>query len=536
MGKKSREKRERKTGAVAADPGFMLRAVQAFQQQTARTTEADRGFQERLQATRDVLRRYRRVDAAVALSASDLWTANVGSVVKHIFAFGQLLGMEPSGAEMAPIATYEEFSAFAQALYAAWPEFPMLEDFVPEADWGQIRVHLGSEFVPMFYGSSIERTPDFVEAFRITYAGSAQAQAEMDLAVAVQAHIIEAIPECSAAPIPEVDRGHVEVPPEAFWISCRAAILGAGQGVARWRERTDSALDASFAGFKSPETSNAFGGAVMDGSALPYLAVIDDGQWIPLSVRSGPGVVTDHWAAKRLSGIGAQTHRMLARFVAERFRGTYMGPFRPVIGETAHSGLTVSCAAPTSSLLYLVCACDRASTEHASRAAKALYAQLRRSASLRLRLADGRELELAQQGADGPGANDVRIVIVLTQSSTAMGAVAVPERPARLMPLADFITILDSLDELDELEEFWKYSDGQRATLSPFSTGPADLFASFRDSHGVLVDGANSPDWIALDPHWGTSWRFKTLKSFWELAPRQFPGGSCGWHGCARRL
>ena len=529
MGKKSREKRERKKSKAAADPTLLLCDLHTFQEQTARTIEADQGFQERLNTTRDVLKRYRRVDAAVAISVSDLWPANVGSVVKHIFAFEQLLAMEPTGPEDSAIATYEEFSSFTQALHAAWPEFPMLEDFIPEADWGQIRVRLGLEFVPMYYGCSIERTPDFVEAFRITYAGSPQAQNQMDLVLAAQAYIIEAIPELVAAPIPELERGHVEVPPKAFWTTCRAALLDVGQGVASWRKRTDSALETSFASFKAPENSNAFGSAVMDGTALPYLAVVDNGQWIPLSVRNGPGVVIDHWAAKRLCGIGPETHRMLARFVAERFRGTYIGPFIPIVGGSAHSELTVSCVAPTDSLLYLVCACDRVSTERVSRAAKTLYAKLRYSVGLRFRLSDGRELELSQQGMEGTGANEVRVLIVLTQSSTAMSAIAVPERPARLLPLADFITILDSLDDLDELEDFWRYSDGQRATLSPFSTGPADLFASFKDSHGVLVDGANAPDWIALDTNWGTSWRFKELKSFWELAPRQFPDGSCGW-------
>lgn len=511
MGKKSREKRERKRS------------------KTARTTEADKGFQERLQTTRDVLRRYRRVDVVVALSVSDLWPANVGSVVKHIFAFEQLLGMEPSCTEDSAIGTYEEFSSFAQALYVAWPEFPMLEDFIPEPDWGQIRVRLGSDFVPMFYGSNIERTPDFVEAFRITYAGSPQAQDQMDLAIATQAYLIETIPNLAAAPIPELERGHVEVPPEAFWTICRAALLSVGDSVASSRKQTDSVLETSFASFKASETSNAFGSAMLDGTALPYLAVVDDGQWIPLSVRNGPGVVIDYWAAKRLSGIGPETHRMLARFVAERFRGTYKGPFIPVVGGSALSELTVSCIAQKNSLLYLVCACDRASTVRVSRAAKTLYAKLRRDVGLSFRLADGRELEFSQQGTAGPGADEIRIVIVLTQSSTTMGAIAVPERPVRLLPLADFITIFDSLKDLDELEEFWRYSDGQLATLSPFSTGSADLFASFKDSHGVLVDGANAPDWIALDPHWGTSWRFKELRSFWELAPRQFPDGSCGW-------
>ncbi len=529
MGKQSRGKRQRKKGKTAAAPTLLLQDTLMFQEQSAQITNADKKFQEQLQTTRDVLRRYRRVDVAVALCVSDLWPANVGSIVKHIFAFEQLLGMKTNGPEDSAIATYEEFSTFTQALYAAWPEFPMLEDFIPEADWGQVRVRLGSEFVPMYYGSCIERTPDFVEAFRITYADSPQALEQMDLVVAAQAHIIETISGLAAAPIPKLEHGHVEVPPEAFWTICRAALLGVGQAIAPRRKSTDSALETSFASFEASETVNAFGEALMDGTAVPYLAVVDNGQWIPLSVRNWPGIVIDQWAAKHLGGIGPETHRMLAQFVAERFRGTYKGPFTPIVGGWAQSELTVSCVVPTDSLLYLVCVCDSAPAERVSRAAKILYAKLRRSVGLRFRLADGRELELFQQGTEGPGTDEVRVVIVLTQSSTAMGAFPVPERPARLLPLTDFITILDSLEDLDELEDFWRYSDGQRSMLSMFSTGPADLFASFKDSHGVLIDGANASDWVALDPHWGTSWRFKQLRFFWALAPRQFPDGSCGW-------
>ncbi|MDH8335502.1 hypothetical protein QIG46_28940, partial [Klebsiella pneumoniae] len=68
-----------------------------------------------------------------------------------------------------------------------------------------------------------------------------------------------------------------------------------------------------------------------------------------------------------------------------------------------------------------------------------------------------------------------------------------PSKPTRLFPLADFITIFDSLKDLEELESYWKFTDAQEGTLSPFSRGTVDLFASFKDMHGVLVEGAIAP-------------------------------------------
>jgi hypothetical protein len=529
MGKKAREKRERKMTLEAADPALLLRKFHAFQAQGARKAEAERMFQERLEAIRRVFFRYRRLDTAVALCISDLWPANVASPVKHIFAWGVLLDLEPSCADALPIESYAEFSTFAQALYAAWPEFPMLEDFTPEADWGQTRVRLGFDFVSMFYGSCIERTPDFVEAFRISYAHLPEALAHMDLAVAVQTRIINAIPSLRAMPIVEPLRGTVEVPPEDFWEACRSTLLQVGGDIADWRNRAGHALETAFGAYKAPLAWNAFGDAAMQGIALPFLAVVEGNDWVPVSVRSGPGIVVDYWAAQQVSGVSFQSHRRLARFIVERFRGTLMGPLTMVVDEEAYDDLPVSCVISAESGVYLICACDHASNERLSQAAKRVYGKLRQGAPTHFLFSDGRPVRLSKDGAAGPSADELRILIVLTQSSTALGMIEVPERPTRLMGLADFITIFDSLEDLSELDRYWKFVDEQRAKLAPFSTGAADLFASFRDSHGVMVDGATSPDWIGLDPHWGTTWRFRELTAFWSRAPRVFPDGSPGW-------
>jgi hypothetical protein len=529
MGKKSREKRERRLVRMDADPGFPLREMLRFHERVAYEKDQEIPFHTRLEATRALLRQYRRLDAAIALSVSELWPGNAGSPIKHIYAWGVLLDLPEDVQEGMHIASYADFKAFAETLYETWPEFPMLEDFSPEADWGQTKVRLGQSFVPMFYGSCIERTPDFVEAFRITYAHVPEALAQMDLAIALQARIIEAMPDLGAAPAEESQRAHVEVPPGDFWLAYRSTLMQVGSDIADWRDKAGGALQTGFSAFKAPLTWSAFGAAAMQGAALPFLAVESDGTWVPMSVRSAPGVVIDHWANKELAGVSAHTYRRLARFVAERFRGTVAGPLTLFVGDTACEDLPVSCVISADSGVYLICACDHASNERLATAAKSTYAKVRRGAPIHFRLPDGRGLMLSKDGTTGPSADDIRIIIVVTQAGTSFGSIAVPERPSRLLPLADFITIFDSLSDLDELERYWKFVDSHRRSLSPFSTGPADLYASFKDSHGVLVEGAISPTFIGLDTHWGTTWRFKALAAFWSLAPSVFPDGSAGW-------
>jgi len=514
---------------MSADQGLLLRKIREYEGRSAYEAELAKAFHERLEATRGLIGKYKRLDAAIALSVSELWPANAGSPIKHIFAWGVLLNLPDDDQGTMPIAGYTDFKAFAETLYETWPEFPMLEDFSPEADWGQTKVRLGRAFVPMFYGSCIERTPDFVEAFRITYAHNPAALAHMDLAVALQARIIESMPDLGAAPAEESERAHVEVPPEDFWLACRSTLLQVAADTADWRDKAGGALVTRFGSFKAPLTWSAFGDAAMQGAALPFLAVERDGTWLPMSVRNAPGVVIDHWANKETAGVSVHTHRRLARFVSERFRGTVMGPLTLFVGDAACEDLPISFIISADSRVYLICACDHTSNERLSNAAKSIYAKMRGGASIHFLFADGRGLILSKDGTTGPSADELRIVIVVTQAGTAFGSLGVPARPARLLPLADFITIFDSLSDLDELERYWKFVDSQRGSLSPFSTGPADLYASFRDTHGVLVEGAISPNFIGLDPHWGTSWRFKALTDFWSLAPSVFPDGSAGW-------
>lgn len=526
MGKKSREKWERRLARMAADPSLQFRNIPKCYQPIPVKMDKEYPPHKHLDALQVLFRKYKRLDAAIALSTSELWPANTGSPIKHIFAWCVLLDLPHDAQGGMPIVSYADFKAFTETLYATWPEWPMLEDFSPEADWGQVKARLGKDFVPVFYGSCIERTPDFIEAFRITYAHVSEAQAHMDLAVALQARIIESIPSLGNAAAADAQVAHVEVPPESFWLTCDSMLRQIGNDISAWRDKAGHALDANFGTFKAQLAWDSFGNAAMQGEALPFLAVESDGIWIPMSVRSAPGIVIDHWASKNFSGVSPRTHRKLAQFVAERFQGKAMGPLSLFVEDTLCEDLPVSCAIPTNRGVYLICACDHASSERRSDAARSTYIKVKRGAPIRFRLASGHELRLSN---GGPSYDELRIIIVVTQASTACSSIIMPESPIRLLPLADFITIFDSLRELDELERYWKFVDAQSGSLSPFSNGPADLFASFKDTSGVLIEGAISPTLIGLDPHWGTSWRFKELSDFWSHAPKVFPDESSAW-------
>jgi len=529
MGKKSRKERKQRQRIKTKAQSKRLKEIQLAQESSRCGAETEVLFQRALTAVRKVMRKYVRLDAAVAIGVSDLWPQNVASPVKHIFAWAVLLGMESDSENAEGIATYETFSRFALELYEAWPDFPVLEDFAPEADWGQVKILLGDSYVPMFYGSSIERSPDFVQAFRITHAGSEAALADMDLALAMQADLIRSVSVPGGRHLPEPDNGYIELPPKSFWAPCRSALLEMGARIQGWRSKASDCLIASFGAYQAPLTVDSFGNAIMAGRVLPFLGVTQGSQWIPLALRSGPGVAMDYWAEVAPDGVPAQTHRALARFIAERFRGVFLGPMTLVIGSQEFSDLPISCAALGASGIYLFCACDYKAFEAASRAAQSIYAALKTGGHIHLRLADGRGLGMRTSEEQRPDADNVRVLIVITHSGSAFNYIDAPKLPARAIPLADLVSVFDALEDFEELERFWTFADEQCNTLSIFSRALSDLFAAFKDSHGILVYGAIKPTVITLDPNFGSGWRFRFLTEFWAAAPERFPDQSIGW-------
>jgi hypothetical protein len=528
MGKKSRAKRERREARESMSPFEVFKLFGAVAG-GGNSAPAEEKFKKDVEAIAAALRQYDLLDAALALAVSDCWPANVASPVKHLLAWAVLLGLQPKAGEPRTISTYEEFAEFTRQLHTAWPAFPMLEDFSPEADWGQVKAKLGSEYVPVFYGGSIERLPDFVQAFRITHAGNAQALADIELALAVHADLIAAVPAPGQHEPPSVRPGHCEVPPEHFWNSCSQALRGMGERLGTRLRDASQRLTAELGAFRGPLTWAAFGDAVMTGQAAPFLGLSRGEQWIPVSVRSGPGVVFDDWAPQASAEFSDASHVAVGRFIAERLRRVFVGPLTLMVGERGLPQFVVSCVAASSVGVHVFCGCSQASLPSVYQAAKSVYAALMSGDHVWFRTKDGRGIDFGTVQKKGLTFEDVHIVIVPAQGATAPSMVGAPDRPARAMPLADLISIVDELEDLKELERFWSYMDEQRGTLAPFSRALGDVFAAFRDTHGVLVDGAVTPTMISLDPHWGSERRFRTLAEFWSAAPNYFPDGTQGW-------
>ena len=260
-------------------------------------------------------------DVCVSIGISELWLPNSSSQVKHCLAFSVFASTVPDRfAQREPIDTYELFEKFVLEMYNLLPSFSTLEDYIPEFDWGEVKAELEGQFLRLFYGCSIERIPDFVEAFRLSNGTVTAALHDMHVALSLQDCVISQVDRTAVGSADGIRPGHVELPSPAFWQQCRAALKSVSSRILGMRPSAPLLL--SQGAFKCPRTSLAFGNSLFDGTSLPAILVQVDGALLPLSPRNALGAVIDRWAAARRATGGRGDDGLtapVARFIRLRF-------------------------------------------------------------------------------------------------------------------------------------------------------------------------------------------------------------------------
>lgn len=517
----SKKKRKKPFRAAVTKPNLPIVMLKAMDEQR-KVFEQD--FQASCARVREVLTLFHPDDALTAVNISDLWQPNRTSQVKHLLAFSLLVSTPADSFTPVRMATYEEFSGFCNALIAALPDFPTLEDYVPEADWGEVKVLLGREQVAILHGGPVQRVVDHIDAFRICHGNGTQAVADLERAIRLQGELLRLVPRNGGNQADESNPGDVEVPPASFWEVVKPALT---QLSAADQLRADYVAELGQPNFW--KGASGFGDAVMTGTALPYLAVRIDGAVRAMSLRNATTVVIDAWA-KAAQDAPAGIADRLGAYLAKRLevRSCLTGPLQ--LRSRGERVLQAIAAVLVDGPHYfLVVPVQPSQLAQAGKTVTAMR-RVMRDADWGFQVVgtpDGFQLRNAQHAVPGPAT--VKIILVNMQVSTGGSVIKRPSADARLMSLVDACTIFDSIESVDELARFWNYVDG----LGEFGGSPfsdlGDLFGSFRDVHAQIIEGAVVPNFLALDPHWGASWRYGRLKAFWKQAPLCFPDEDSAW-------
>jgi hypothetical protein len=491
-----------------------------FQGPQRPVSESTKAFNRSTEAVRTHLTSVSAIDAYIALLIGELWLPNISAQGRHALAASILVSEKRSGFADRRLLTFVEFSKFLSDLYALLPTFPMIEDYVPEADWGQVRSVVDGTASRLMYGGSFERIPDFIEAFRLARTGGTAGEDDLRAVLKLQDHLLANISQSSD--ITGIDSGHLEVPPEDFWGQARKVLEGIPDTTAKLP--VTPALIAHPGAIPRPN-GTSFATKFMSGKLLPFAWLEIEGKRFPVNPRNLCAVVIQYWEereARPVRQLEQDTARQVASFLAARFRSADIvpGPMRVPLRYPTLADLHVGALLRTRSVVWIVVIVDVRRAKDLPAAEKQLRALIDQDDGLVVHdLTTGRIMHMPLQGRPADTVRAIAVIVApIAGASVALGH----SSAVKTLFLVDLVSIVESVRRMNDLEGYFDFVDANDESASPFIS-PMDQFAAYRHSHGVLIGGAIRPTMIILDPHGGSNFRFETLREFWASAPSRFP-------------
>jgi len=489
-------------------------------------------------------------DWAKSLFVLNLWLPNIASGAKFQFLYTLLERSSTQLPSSNKIKTYEEFEQFAESLLELVPNFGLFEDYVPEPDWGEIRYFFRDRFFKIFYGGDLESSVDHYYAFEILHSGfddyyretlGSSALDDLEMCVSVQHAILDSI-EQSPSDIDQISAGDIEIPRQEFWSRC-IDFLDSYSPI----DEFDSKMVLKFtndldtdAPTEMPKPGD-FENRLHTGENCFYFFIKRGDRIYPVMPRRFLSVLFDTWGTnlkdhfptieKTVKHYELRIPTEFVRFVRERIRPENLFDFAYALypDEKPHSMMfAIALAAQEKLLLFHVpisfLAPHRGGRQLGDELANHFAAakELLSQAPLKLGLARlGKTVQL-DPAEENVTLSPLLIACIPTPTVSSEGFSVPNDFDGHVVRLTELVGIIDEVDDAEELGRFFNFKNELRkegGLISPFNSD-LDLFGSFRDSHNVLVAGAINPTFIALDPHWGSNFRYKSLKEFWGVYPK----------------
>lgn len=525
MGKKSRMKRERRERKTVENQFMAMLSQLTVNPDAIVDNEA---FGKKIDGLSAIFSKFNAESVCLALGVSSLWLPNISAQLKHSFAFSVFLSISQNQFNVSKnIDTYVDFCSFLNDVYKILPSFYMFEDYVPEMDWGDIRVESQASNLYLFYGNSIEMIPDYIKSFQLCLHDELSALSDLHTAIEMQDYIISGINKSLVGYDRNVDPGYIEVPSESFWREC----------VARIKELSDhfsfsiisEDLIVQQGDFSFPNTSGAFCDRFMTGCALPFLFVELDTKKYPLIIRDSIGVVISHWAklfeksrVNKISSLSSQLNGYLSNRIY--FKDIKNGVFKVLNKNRKSSGDFLAVIFSGESLYFLMIL-ERSDIKSLVEIEKEFYDIISGKENWGIQYENKLPaIKFENKLGKCPNVDVVKLIMVLPHFSPDMMQASYSSAvKSSVLWLPHFITLFDSLNNTKELDSFFYFLNNNKSLLGGYGYSIPDAFAAFKDSCGLLVDGAINVSGVFVDPHWGSNFRFKKLKEFWSSAPLLFP-------------
>lgn len=505
-------------------------------------------FQFSITGLSDSFRKYSVEDVAESIFVSFIWLPNISSPVKHQLLTRVFASLKPEEySRTNQIKSYDDFREFLEKVYELVPEFPGMEDYIPEPDWGQVRFHHDGINYKMFYGCELSCPYEYLTLFQMIHLPFEKEYAklanrspteELEYCLRLQEEVINAIGrQPDSKSISDISPGHIEIPPESFWQDARSFY-----SQFRPEERYPEYFLRSYSlqlGTLPKESLAAenFGEGAYEGTLLPVFFIEHESRYLCILPRRYPSILFDAWAqlfGKNKEQIEASGKRpgmslnvQVHRFIKKRLKTDLIYPLVSAVKKDGkpHELMFTTALVSKDKLILIYVTQLTLSGKKTEEELEIVTPMLKEAVALISSQPTTLALHLERQNVQFQPPSEgkslkTEVIVVIPQVSTAVEPFTIPESlPGRVTWLDSLLGIIDELEDDEDIANFIEYLEENESRIHHPLISMLDKFASFKDSEGILVDGALEYDYISLDPHWGCQRRYKTLSEFWSTYP-----------------
>lgn len=495
----------------------------------------------------EFLRNYSFDDVAKSFFVISLWLPNRSSLVKLQYMYLYLEAVHYQLQAENRIEAYSDFRSFTENLFKLIPSFPSIEDYVPEADWGDIKYYFEKRFYKIFYGGDLSNPYDFYYSYELIHRPSTEYYisliersplAEMELCLGLQDEILSNLDQEHTAGEESVYPGHIECPSEEFMENSfrfldTFSVENCDAGSLSFYTKV---LDEPIEILEMNEfVENAF-----LGRNCPYFFISKGDTIYPVLPRRWFSVLYDSWGRlleNNYSEIAGKLERKklelligidIGHFIEKRLKeGQVFNFVSPVDADHKPPNELIFTAIHADDRLYLIYTAPpvfdyKATNKHLEGLGSKLKecSDVVRSAPTRIgKHAEKQIVEFRSEHSEA--LEPVFIIALPTPRSDLGGGIEFPKGiNCEVMTLDQLAGLFDEIENTNELNDFVDSITKERElNRIPALSSYLDRFGSFKDSHQVLVPGAVEPDMIMLDFSWGSNYRYKSLNSFWSVFP-----------------
>jgi hypothetical protein len=499
---------------------------------------------------KNLLQEYSFEDLVKSFFVLSMWLPNVSSLIKSQYLYIVLEAIHNQLSNTVKINNYAGFKSFVSRVIPLVPSFTSLEDYIPENDWGEIKYFSNESFYKIFYGGDVENTYDYIYAFEVIHYGfkdfylsklGRSPEKEFLFFLSIQNAIIEGIPKDSQD-FSEVEMKGFKIPSETFWNSTITFLdnylptdIFEDDLISEYCNDLDTAFQEEMPSYKD-FVQNAF-----QGKNCFYFFVKKGQKIFPVLPRKHFSILYDKWGRilddnKKNIEVKAGNYSMkigleLCRFLTKRVKEKELFCFGSAIKTDMkfHEAFFTSIFRSKDRLILIHVLPPPINEDELQKALTSCVPKLQEAQELLSKspttlglIAENKIIQFQQSGSDTQVLRPLILTILPSTRISRSLIIEYPQDlPGEIICLDQVLGLVDEIESLEDFADFFDYLEELRSNRGFSFSSILDQFGSFKDSHGVLIEGANSPDMLILDAHWGSSFRYTSLAGFWDRFPEE---------------